>query len=161
MLFEFYLKDFVWHSICQVGGWLVCFDMLLDYAASAFCKFYCNGCFPFVLVVLPLCDFFSVHFAGLVKKSNHSIGTLLRLGQLVFLACEAGCMPDVFGGVSVSFCVNPCGSSCNVATQVGPNTFVIVFLIYMPCGQDLTNHFCQLKVGEDPCWMFGRRAKCK
>ena len=70
MLFECHLEDFVWHSICQVGGLLDCFGMLPDYTTSALCKFYCNGSFLFALVVLPLCNFFPVHFASLCHNNQ-------------------------------------------------------------------------------------------
>ena len=133
--------------------------MLLGYAASALCKFYCNSYFPLASVVLPLCDFSPVCFASLVKKRNHPAPTLFRFGRLIFLAFKARCKPDVFKGDSVPFCVGLSNSIIDVAMQAGANAFVIVSLICVPCGHDPTVHFCQLGVGDNPCWMFGRCAK--
>ena len=161
MLFEYYLEDFVWHSICQVREWLVCFDMLPGFAAFTVHKFYCNGCIPFAPVVLPLCNFSPVCFASLVKKSNHPASALFRFGCSIFLARKARCKPDVLKGGSVPFCVGLGSSLIDVAMQAGPNTFVTASSIHMPCRHDLAVHFCQLKVDDDPCQLFGRRAKCK
>ena len=80
MLYECHLEDFVWRAFPQVEELVVCFGILPDYAMSALCEFYCNSYFPLAYVVLPLRNFFPVHFAGLVKKPNHSISTLLSLG---------------------------------------------------------------------------------
>ena len=49
----------------------------------------------------------------------------------------------------------------DVAMQAGPDAFVIAFLICVPCKHDPAVHFCQLRVGDNQCQMFGRRAKCK
>ena len=116
MPFECHLKDFVWRSICQVRGWLVSFGMLPDYITFALCKFYCNGCFPFALVVFSLCDFSPIHFAGLVKKHNHSAHAFFRFGRLIFLACKAGCKLDVLEGGSVLFCIGSYSSLIDVIT---------------------------------------------
>ena len=116
MLFECHLEDFVWRSICQVGGWLVCFGMLPDYATSALCEFYCNCCFPLAPVVLPLCDFSPVCFASLIKECNHLACALFRFGRSLFLARKAGRKSDVLKGGFVSFYVGPSGSFIDVAT---------------------------------------------
>ena len=124
--------------------------MLLDYAASALCKFYCNGCFPFALVVFPLWDFSPVHFAGLIKKRNHPACTLFRFDRLLFLAGKARFKSNVLKGDFVPFCVGSSGSLIDVAMQVGPNVFVIAFLIRVPCRHDPAVHFCQLEVKDNP-----------
>ena len=135
--------------------------MLPDYAASALCKFYCNGCFPLAPVILPLCDFSPVHFAGFVEKCHHCARALFGFGRLLLLACKAGCKPNVFEGGSLLFCVSPDGSLVDIAMQAGSNAFVIAFSIYVPRGHDPAVHLCQLGVGNNPCWMFGRCAKRK
>ena len=135
--------------------------MLPDYAAFALCEFYCNGCFLLASSVLSLCDFFPVCFAVLVEKRNHPVCAFFRFGRLLFLACKVRCKPNILESGSVPFCVSPGDSLINVATQAGPNTFVIASLIREPCKHDLAVHFCQLRAGNNPCQMFGRRAKCK
>ena len=161
MPFECHLEDFFWRSICQVGGWLVCFGMLPDYAPSALCKFYCNGCYPFAPAVFSLCNFSPVCCASLIEKCTHPACALLKVGRLLFLAHKAGCKPDVLESGFVLLCVGPSSSLINVAMQAGSDTFVIASLIRVPCKNDPAVHFCQLKVGDDLCQMFGWRAKCK
>ena len=90
--------------------------MLPDYATFAFCKFYCNGRFLLALVVLPLHDFSPVCFASLVKKHNHCVCAFSEFGRLLFLACKAGCKPDVLKGGFMLFGVSPGGSLIDVAT---------------------------------------------
>ena len=135
--------------------------MLPDYAASVLCKFYCNGCFPLAPVVFPLCDFFLVHFAGLVKKRNHPARALFKFGHSLFLACKAGCKPDVLEGGFVPFCVGSGGSLINIAMQTGSNAFVIASSIGVPCRHDSAVHLCQLGIGDYLCWRIRRRAKHK
>ena len=130
-------------------------------AAPLLCELYCDGCFPLALFLLPFCDFFPVHFPNLVKKCNHSIDILLSFGQLVFLACEAGCKPDVFEGGSVPFFVDPCGSSSDVAMHTRADPFVITSAVHVACRHDPTIHFCQLGIGADPRQMFRWGAKQK
>ena len=132
-----------------------------DYVASALCKFYCNGRFSLASVVFSPRDFFLVCFASLVEKRNHPACTLFRFGCLHFLACKARCEPNVFESGSVPFCVGPSGSLIDVATQAGPNAFIIASSILVPCGHDPAVHFCQLRVGDNPGWMFRRHAKCE
>ena len=135
--------------------------MLPDYAMSALCKFYCNGCFPLAPVVLPLCDFSPVCFATLVEEHNHPACALFEFGHLLFSACKAKCDPDVLDGGSMPFCVGPGGTLIDVAMLAGPEAFIIAFLICVPCRHDPAVHFCQLRVGYNPCQMFRWRAKCK
>ena len=135
--------------------------MSLDYEASAFCKFYCNGCFPFAPVVLSLYDFFLVHFAGLFKKCYYCARAFFGFGHLLFLACKARCKPNVLNGGFEPFCVGLGNSLVDIATQAGLNTFLIVSSICVPRGHDPAVHLCQLGVGDNLCQMFGRRAKHK
>ena len=116
--------------------------MLPDYAASALCKFYSNGCFLLAPVVFPLCDFSPVRFAGLVKKRYHCACALFGFGRLLLLACKAGCKSNVFKGGFVLFCISPGGSLVDVAMQAGPDAFVIISLILVPCRHDLAMHLC-------------------
>ena len=120
--------------------------MLPDYAASVLCEFYCNGRFPLAPVVLPLCDFSPVCFAGLVKKCNHPARALFRFGRSFFLACKAGCEPDVLGGGSVLFYVNPDSSFIEIATQAGPDAFIIAFSICVPCKHDFAVRLFSLRL---------------
>ena len=90
--------------------------MLPDYATSALCEFYLNSCFLLAPVVLPLCDFSPVHFAGLVKECNHTACAPFRFGHSFFLACKAECKPDVLKNDSMLFCVGLSGSFIDVAT---------------------------------------------
>ena len=120
-----------------------------------------NGHFLLASIVVPLRDFSLVRFSYLVKKCNPLACALFKFCCLIFLAHKARCKPDVLEGGSVLFCMDPGGSLIDVATQAGPNIFVIVSLICVPCKHDPAVHFCQLEVGNDLCWMFGRRAKRK
>ena len=116
--------------------------MLPNYAISALCKFYHNGRFPIAPVVLSLCDFSPVHFASLVKKRHHCARALFGFGHLLFLACKARCKPNILEGGFVAFCISPGGSLVNVATQAGPNAFVIVSSIRVPRGHDPAVPLC-------------------
>ena len=90
--------------------------MLPDYAMSGFCKFHCNGRFTPAPVVLSLCDFFPVHFTGLIEEQNHPACALFRFGRLLFLARKTECKPDILKSGSVAFGVGPGGSFIDVAT---------------------------------------------
>ena len=159
--FERPLEDLVWCHICQVGKWLVCSGMLPEYATSALCKFYCNGCFPLAPVVLLLQDFSLVYCAGLIEKCYHCVRALFGFGRLLFLACKAGCEPNVLNGGSMPFCIGLGGSLVDVAMQAGSDAFVIVSSIHVPRQHDPAVHFCQLGIRDNPCQMFGRCAKRK
>ena len=132
-----------------------------DYAASVLCEFNCNGRFSLASVILPLCDFPPVRFAGLVKIHNHPVCALIRLGCSIFLACKAGCKPNVLENGSVPFCVGSGDSLIDVTMQAGPDAFIIASSICVLCRPDPAVHFCQLRVGDNLCQMFGRRVKCK
>ena len=137
--------------------------MVSSNAAPLLCKFYYNGCFPLAPVFLLFCDFFSVRFPGFVKKCNHFICMLLSIGQFIFLACEAGCKPDVFEGSSMLFSVNPFGSSSDVATHTCADPFVITLAVPVVCCYSFSSkrssgkfpHVLELSIVIVNVWMRG------
>ena len=141
---------------CQIFWRLICPGMVPGNAKLLLCKLHCNGCYSLKSVFFSFCYFSPVCFPSFVKKCNHSIGTLFSFDQLVYLACEARFKSDVFESNSVSFCIDPCDGSGNVATHTCADPFVANPAICAICGHGPTVLFCQFGIGDGLCHMFGR-----